>query len=864
MREGRRRSIRICALAGAAALAMIHAASAQESLKHFDIKATDLATALEQFGHQSDKEILFNGEQARRLKAPVVVGDYPPEAALQKLLAGSGLSERRVNAETFVVEARAAAAPAGETPAIHPTQAAAAQINEPAASPSANPEVPVEEVIVTAQKRAENVQNVPKVVQVLKPGKLDQAGVTNIQDLNLISPSVQGISNVQFTPPAIRGISSFSLSLGTQTQTGVVLDDIPQPSFSTLANELTDIERVEVLPGPQSTLSGRNAAGGLINIVTHSPSNDFLASFKAEQTGDDQTRLAGFISGPINDALAYSLSAYWDKWDGSTVNLGENGRNLDGWDQRGVRAKLKWQATDSLAVTVTGFYTYADFDQSASVSGTPYVFAAPNASNLFAGGKTIQELYPRVQIGPYNRDIEVPGHGHVENENKGGSFRIDYDTGIGTLSSIGSYSESAQPARDLLLGYPFRGQLVFDRADVNVDYESEEVRLVSPSDLEKIQYLLAAIYTSTDNFRPYERTIIAPINFNTDVSQDSTALYGRGTYEFIEDTSLTLGLRYQYDSQRYGFVFLDHSGPNSSGSTAYDFVSGEASLQHNFTPDIKGYFTYANEETGEVYDIGDLDDAKAGGLKPLPSQKVQSYEAGLKTQWLEHRLTANLSLFDAQYQNYQVDAFQLGSVGNGGLPVLRLFAIGKVEDKGIELETSFAATEDLTVGLSATYLDASIVSYPNAQCYNGQTAAQGCVPINPNNPNGQKVQRNLQGPLPGTSRFRGIATINYTLPLPSLPFDATFGLLYRYQTNTHYDLFGDPASRQGSFGVLNLSAGITDRDRHYSFEVFVNNVTDRRYYAGLAQAILAQGATIEATYDRDSFRYAGVRLKYDF
>src|SRR5438445_37619 len=139
------------------------------------------------------------------------------------------------------------------------------------------------ELVVTAQKRAESAQEIPKTVEVLNQNALTRAGVTSLQDLGLISPSIQGTANAG-SPPAIRGISSFAFSIGVQAQTGVVLDDVPQPNFSTLADELSDVERVEVLPGPQSTLSARNAPGGRINIVTRYPTSSFVATITREAT----------------------------------------------------------------------------------------------------------------------------------------------------------------------------------------------------------------------------------------------------------------------------------------------------------------------------------------------------------------------------------------------------------------------------------------------------------------------------------------------------------------------------------------------------------------------------------------------------
>jgi iron complex outermembrane receptor protein len=201
------------------------------------------------------------------------------------------------------------------------------------------------------------------------------------------------------------------------TKTGIVLDDIPQPTFSTLANELSDVERVEVLPGPQSTLSGRNAAGGLINIVTRSPTKTLTARLFAEQTSDRQTRMNGFVSGPLSTTLGASISGYYNKWDGPYRNV-VDGKRLNGFEQQGVRAKLQWQPTADFSATLTGFYTKGSFDQAPIVSGGPYVVLASGAAFAFTPTSTLASLHPGAYVGPYSRDVSVKSYGHSENENR--------------------------------------------------------------------------------------------------------------------------------------------------------------------------------------------------------------------------------------------------------------------------------------------------------------------------------------------------------------------------------------------------------------------------------------------------------------
>jgi len=213
-------------------------------------------------------------------------------------------------------------------------------------------------ILVTANKRVENLQEVPKQIMVVTPEALTRSGVTTLRELGNAIPSISGTASGDERSPAppIRGIASFAYSIGVQSQTGVVVDDVPQPSFSSLFKELADVERVEVLAGPQSTLSGRNASGGLINIVTREPSDIFSAEAFFEHTSDRQQRLSAFMTGPLSDTLAFSVSAFSNEWGGHFRSLVEtNGKrplHLGGWDAQGVRGKLRWQPNERLSSTL--------------------------------------------------------------------------------------------------------------------------------------------------------------------------------------------------------------------------------------------------------------------------------------------------------------------------------------------------------------------------------------------------------------------------------------------------------------------------------------------------------------------------------
>ena len=698
----------------------------------------------------------------------------------------------------------------------------------------------LEEIVVTAEKRSEVVQDIPKTVEVVSQDKLAQAGVTQLQDLNKIAPSILGLPTPgQFpsvgAPPAIRGISTFSYTIGVQAQTGIVLDDVPLPTFSTIATDLSDISQIEVLPGPQSTLSGRNAAGGLINIRTETPSDQLHGSSTLEQTGDGQTRFTGYVSGPIiANTLDGSISGYINDWRGNVREVDLGDRYTDGYHNNGVRAKLRWTPSDAWTVTLTGFYTHGNLPSLSPVLSGPYITGSPYNVDSTA-------IYTEVET----------------TETLGETLRIDYDMPVGTLSSITSYSHSTIDGQGGGLGnlfYAYNGDFTTS------DYTTQEFRLVS-SGSSPLSYVAGLIYSDSAISNFYDRPTFLTTVYDQSAGIKSSALYGSATWKFTDATSITGGLRGQHDEQDYQWRYfavpgapayslnLDHY---SAGSSDYNFVSGEVSLQHAFTDDVKSYLTLAHSETGRAYDLGDTADSSIGTLQPLASESVNGAEIGLKTQWLDRRLTLNADGFFARYEHYQMEAL---SESLAAIPIERLLSVGSVETKGLEIISSYQPNNELATTLNLAYTDAVITSYQGASCYFEQTAAQGCV---------NSVQDLSGHGMPAAPKVSLSGSINYTIPFNSLPFDLQLGAFGRYQTKAHFDTYGSPDSNQNGYGIMNLTVGLHDHNQHYTVEGFLNNALNTHYYSYLSQDPFSATPLVVAQYGRDSFRYGGVRLKVQF
>jgi len=729
-------------------------------------------------------------------------------------------------------------------------------------------------VVVTANKRVENVQEVPKSILVVTPEALSRSGVTTIRELGNIIPSINPSASERRAVPPIRGIASFAGSIGVQSQTGIIIDDVPQAKFSSLFKELTDIERIEVLAGPQSTLSGRNASGGLINIVTREPSDTFSAEMSLEHTSDRQQRMTAFMTGPLSQTLGFSVSAFSNEWEGNVRSLTESKGNrplhLNGWDTQGVRGKLRWQPNERLDSTLTLYTMESEYT---SADDTVYFFASPTAYNSFDSGlrRPLRQFFPELDVKRYNVWTGSPYHSSFKSRDRGGSFKLEYELqNAATLTSITSIAKADIPRQEMLLNLPIAGTIIPATAESHAftTYETEhrvqELRLTSPGE-QAFDYLLGLSYTDTDSRRPYHRFLGVPgidANVDSTFAMKSTAVFTRGTWNVGERDALTAGLRYQYDDMDYSVtIFPPLRGATvpisyTAGGESYDFLSAEASWRHVLTEDVNAYLTLARAQSGEVYDLEDFAGAnEEGELRPLNSQKVRNIELGLKGQWWQKRLTVNVNAFLARYDNYHFETFRQASDPNTP-PRVKLYAIGEVETRGIEFETRLRATERWNFNLAGAWIDATIKDYPNAPCYTRQSAALGCE---------NAVQANIAGNrMPYTPKFKLTTAARYFLPLDRLPYDVEFGAFWRWQTKSWFDHLGNPNRYQGSYGILNLSAALLDRDGRYSLSVFVNNVLDKPFYLSTDDGARWTEPVYYGSFSRDSFRYAGVNLRVNF
>jgi iron complex outermembrane receptor protein len=489
------------------------------------------------------------------------------------------------------------------------------------------------------------------------------------------------------------------------------------------------------------------------------------------------------------------------------------------------------------------------------------------------------------------------------------ALTIDYHIGDFTLSSTTAYQhEYQQNTQDLFAVGAFffdvltGGHLHFNNTQTQtewIDTTTEEIKLVSPAN-RPLNFVVGGFFNDNKVHETYFRAL-APAGVNYDVTPDTKTydLYGRGTLKILNNTSVTAGLRYNRDVLNYinfQTQFVQAAPPScqvhpvttpptfipcfSAGSDTSSALVGDITVQQKFGAASMAYFTYARGYAPKAYNTslaltndnppnipsrtgpGGVSFAPGDVLAAVGQEHINNFELGLKGSYFDRRLTLNAAAFYTLYDNYQIQIFsaQAGVIN----PLLLLESTGKAETRGIEIDSVLQPTDHLTIGFDAAYVDAKFTKYPDAPCWVGQTAAEGCIAGG--GPNGSNVQDASGKTMPNSPKFKFNLNIAQVIPLDSAPFDITLAGNYTYRTSAQMLADQNPESVQPGFGVLNLSAGITSKDHHYSATVFVDNVFDKHYFVDMedffsgpwaSNAVIGQPA-------RDASRYAGLRLEAKF
>lgn len=554
----------------------------------------------------------------------------------------------------------------------------------------------VEEVIVTAQIREENFQDVPVSGSVFGESVLNDERFFELDDIGRFTPGLV-VSNFNNSSPnfAVRGAMNTFSQAGASKPVGVFIDDVFIPRNSAGAFQLFDVRQVSVLRGPQGTLFGRNVTAGAIQIYTSEPSFDRSEVRARIGSGNySLVEAAGLVSGPLSDTMAGKLSVGYQKRDGFNRDR-FSGQEFEDLDSLTARGSLLFAPSDTLQVKVSADYAR---DQN---GGKGYSFvSSSDGTDLTGNDGNIRTSELRVPQ-DYERDIA------------GVSAHVDWSLDSGTVQSITAYRQSDSQelyslgAADVTLP-SVSVQFLKDDQDEPTSF-SQEFRFVSAVS-EHFDYVVGAYYYREETDR-FLGDVLLGINGNArfidrqfDVVADTTsyALYGDLSYRLGDDFEVSFGGRYTYEEKDVRVDFIDNNNNDNNfiTSPSDDFSEFTSRLTASwfvndgltvFVSRTEGFTAGGfNTETNNV-------DAIELGFEP---ETITAYELGMKSQWLDDRVTFNATLFHQEYEDKQEGFLLPGSF-------FSIFNASEATMEGIELELSWAVTDELLVRSNYSYLDAT-------------------------------------------------------------------------------------------------------------------------------------------------------------
>ena len=576
------------------------------------------------------------------------------------------------------------------------------------------------EIIVTATRRAENLQDVPISISAIGAAQLASRGVTTSNDLGAVVPNLQVSSQYGETQPnfSLRGVGvANEFAANTASPIGVYVDEVNQTFRYTHGLQLYDLDRVEVVRGPQGTLFGRNTTGGAVSIFTTTPKLGAANGYITGGYGNlDRYKIAGAVEvTPVEDKVGVRVAFTRSKGDGyfrepNRANNIYGSKSYGGVDDIGVRATLRFKPSDKLDITIKGFYAKDD------PIGYPLQYIGlvpPNGTDAFGSS--------RDQCCSSYKQVSLDRGGKFITKSKGFSANIKYDlTDNISVTSVTGYTKSSYllnldndgtPQDVYTIRYDSSGK-DFSQ-DFRVGYDSEKIKGIIGlyygkdsirSDNQVRAYNVLPDAQTAAQFNPGVATSLN-VAFGYKQKRRTFAVYGEGTYNITPKLGLTLGGRYTKDHVDFldatSTAFSDFPGVplldlyrDLNLKNSYDNISGRAIVNYAWTDQIKTYASFSRGYRSATYNgFGFLGTNAVYFVKP---EKLDSYEAGFKTRFLNDRLQLNGAGFHYNYTNQQVQEVV------GGVAFLRSLS-AKVN--GAELEVLFRPVRVLTLRSAIGFLD---------------------------------------------------------------------------------------------------------------------------------------------------------------
>lgn len=728
-----------------------------------------------------------------------------------------------------------------------PAQADAQQVDGAAAD---EPTAGIGEIIVTANKRSENLQAVPIAIAAFGAETLTTQGVKSIVDLPQLTPGLGFTRTLVGTNAFLRGVGTTSAGYSTEVPIATYIDGLYLPNSAASSFSFNNIERIEVLKGPQGTLYGRNTTGGLIHVITKEPGNDTAVDMSASYGNYKTTQLNFYGSTPLSDTVAVNFAAlYIDQADGWGKNV-FTGKDAFKFKDIGFQGKLRWQAGPETKITLRGFFDQVETDQG-------------NANAVFPGSKGLDGS---VFVGEYNINARLTPF--AKQRQYSVSLKAEHGLGLATLTSTTGYINNRSPS--LQTQSPILGQPVFGRGTINLGGVqtaktfSQELQLASSDQASALQWMIGGFYYHDDTMiqtQVYGTCIANVCDTNPRLipsqttgfqKTESLAAFAEGTYSITPSTRLTLGLRYTSDNKKLtGNLVALQGRPNSipalppsvvqspAGVIDTDVTFGKltwrAVLAQDLAEDIHAYASYNRG-------------FKSGGFNPISftnpvsrPEVLDAFELGLKSELLDRRLRVNVSGFYYDYKDIQLRTSAPPAPPGGTI----LYNAASAKIKGVDVDFEAAPVDGLVINGGFEILDANYSSFPAAVCTAVSPTGFGTV---------SSICNLSDQRLPQAPKFSYSLGITYTARTSLGTFEANANDGYK----STFAWEPDNRLKQEGYHVINASLTFTPNESGFSLQVYGRNLGGKYYFVSGANGGGNDG------YVPGAPRTYGVKARYRF
>lgn len=707
----------------------------------------------------------------------------------------------------------------------------------------------LEEVIVTAQKKEESMQTVAVAVTAFSAETFNNAGMLNVEDLTRLTPGFTMSTYNPVSPqPYIRGIGSNPSDAGSDASIGIFVDEVYAGRAGGYSADMYDIERVEVLRGPQGTLYGRNVPGGAINVISKRPTEEMEGFL--EVTGGDYDLWAakGAISGPLMDNVAGRLAFSTRKRDGHIDNV-VTGNDLNDEDNKSVRGRLDFEPTDTFSIQLIAEYSKDDLKGPAARNYEGI------SSTLLLESLGLGFLAPVEPPTSSAIDtVELAVDGFAKREMKGYSMKMDWDVGDAmTLTSITGYRENDYSFEDDLMGIAL--PIFLNSADESSDQFSQELRLSSSSD--KLEWTVGLYYLEEDvdrleywdlsYFDPIfgldALGLTAAVGYDQKNTTTSYAAFGQLTYSLTDRLDLTLGGRYSQDEKDFklttsgveiGFGFLTPDPEtglaqpfSASDDESWDNFSPKVALEYAATDDLFIYGTFARGFKSGGYNGLATDSLQAS--TPFDEEQADSYELGMKADFMDNLVRLNAAVFYTDYTDMQV--FFTSPSGLG----IVIDNAAEATIQGVELELFVSPIDGLDISATYAYLDTEVDEFADKPEVKGNQLARS-----PENTASLSAQ--------------------YIVPV-SDGLDVLMRADYSYQDNMFFNIENSSISAADDYSLVNMRLAL-QAAQGWELALWGKNITDEEYRVHGFDASF--GANVAAATLYGNPRMWGVSASYAF